>query len=46
MVLLKGVLRIEELDPIWLAKMWREASEPYRDMLDIIFMLYLLICRI
>jgi hypothetical protein len=48
MVLLEGVLRIifEELYPIWLAQKWRVASESRRDMLDIIFMHYLLKCRI
>jgi len=48
MVLLEGVLRIifEEFDHIWLARIWRVASESHRDMLDIIFMLYLLKCRI
>jgi hypothetical protein len=48
LVLLEGVLMItfEELDPIWLARMWRGPSESHRDMIDIIFMLYLLKCRI
>jgi hypothetical protein len=48
MVLLEKVLRIifEELDPIWLARIWRGDSESRQDMLDIIFMLYLLTCRI
>jgi len=48
MVLLEGVFKIifEELDPIWLAWMWRGPSEPRRDMTNIIFMLYLLKCRI
>jgi hypothetical protein len=43
MVLLEGVLKIifEELDPIWLVQMWRGDSESRRNMLNIIFMLYL-----
>jgi hypothetical protein len=47
MVLLEGVLRIifEELDLIWLARMWRGDNEYCRDMIDIIFMIYLLKCR-
>jgi hypothetical protein len=47
-VLLEGVLRIifEELDPIWLAWMWRGPSESHRDMIDNIFMLYLVKCRL
>lgn len=48
MVLLEGVLKIifEELDSIWLARLWRGVGESRRDMLDIIFMHYLLKCRI
>jgi hypothetical protein len=44
LVLLEGVLRIifEELDPIWLTPIWRGPSESYRDLIDIICMLYLL----
>jgi hypothetical protein len=46
MVLLEGVLKIifKELDPIWLDGMWRGDSESRRDMIDFIFMLYLLKC--
>jgi hypothetical protein len=48
LVLLEGVLRIifEELHPIWLAQMWRGPSESRRDMIDIIFILHLLECRL
>jgi hypothetical protein len=48
MDLLEGVLRIifDELDPIWLGRMWRGPSEFCWDMIDIIFMLYLLKCMI
>jgi hypothetical protein len=48
LVMLEGVLKIifEELDFIWLARMWRGPSEPHRDTIDIIFILYLLKCRI
>jgi len=47
LVLLEGMLGImfEKLDPVWLARMWREDSESHRDMIDIIFILYLLKCR-
>jgi hypothetical protein len=47
LVLLEGVLRIifKELDPIWLVSMWRASSESCHNMLDIIFMLYLVKCR-
>jgi hypothetical protein len=48
MVLLEGVLMIifEELDLIWLAQIWRADTESHWDMLDIIFILYLLKCKI
>jgi len=49
MVLLESVLRIifkELVNPIWLGQMWRGDSESRQDMLDIIFMLYFLRCRI
>jgi hypothetical protein len=48
LVLLEKVLKIifKLLDPIWLAQMWRGLSESHRDMIDIIFMLYLLKCRL
>jgi hypothetical protein len=48
MVTLEGVLGIifEELDPIWLAWIWSGDIEFHQDMLDIIFMLYLLKCGI
>jgi len=46
--MLEGVLRIifEELDHVWLAQMWRGPSESHNDIIDIIFMLYLLKCRL
>jgi hypothetical protein len=48
LLLLEGVVRItfEELDSIELAWMWRGPSESRRDMMYIIFMLYLLMCRL
>jgi hypothetical protein len=48
LVLLERRLRIifEELDPIWLARMWHRPSDYRRDMIDIIFMLYLVKCRL
>jgi hypothetical protein len=46
--LLEGVLRIifEEEDPICLVQMWRGPSESRRNMIDIIFKLYLLKYRL
>jgi predicted small integral membrane protein len=48
LVLLKSVLRIifGELDLVWLAKMWSGGDDTRRDMIKIIFMVYLLKCRL
>jgi len=48
MILVEGVLRIifKELDPMWLFGIWRRGRDHRQGMIDIIFTLYLLKCRI
>jgi hypothetical protein len=48
LILLEGVLRIifNELDPIWLMQMWHGPNESYRNMIDIVFMLYIVEWRL
>jgi hypothetical protein len=47
MVQMEGILRIifEELDHVWLSSMWRASRESRQDMIDIVYMLYLLKIR-
>jgi hypothetical protein len=36
----------EELDPVWLSRMWRAGGDSRRDMIDIAYMLYVLKARL
>jgi hypothetical protein len=47
-VQLEGILRVifEELDPVWLIRMWRAGGDSQHDMIDIVYMLYLLKARL
>jgi hypothetical protein len=48
MVQLEGILRVifEELDPVWLSRMWRAGGDSRRDMIDIAYMLYVVKARL
>jgi predicted small integral membrane protein len=49
MVMLEGVFRIifEELDPIWLARMWKGPSESRRNMIDSsLCFIFLSVCNV
>jgi hypothetical protein len=36
----------EELDPMWLSRMWHAGGDSRRDMIDIVYMLYVVKTRL
>jgi hypothetical protein len=43
LVKLEDVLRVifDKLEPVWLARIWIASGDPYHDMIDMIYQLYL-----